>query len=238
LIRIVAVLATVMIVYPFLPGSGSEVFRGFSLFAGALFTLGASSSVTNIIAGVILTYTRSFRVGDRIQLGGAFGDVLAKGLFVTRIRTPLNEEVTIPNSVAMGGRVVNYSAAQATSGLVLTVRAGIGYDVDWRRVHELMKKAAEETDNVLGDPEPFVLQESLGDYAVVYELRAHTDDPMANIQTQSDLRRNVLDAFNRAGVEIMTPAVNAVRNSVEPTIPAEYVDETTPSALRMLGLEA
>ena len=83
-----------------------------------------------------------------------------------------------------------------------------------------------------------MLQESLGDYAVVYELRAHTDDPMANIQTQSDLRRNVLDAFNRAGVEIMTPAVNAVRNSVEPTIPAEYVDETTPSALRMLGLEA
>lgn len=238
LIRIVAVLATVMIIYPFLPGSGSEVFRGFSLFAGALFTLGASSSVTNIIAGVILTYTRSFRVDDRIQLGGAFGDVVAKGLFVTRIRTPLNEEVTIPNSVAMGGRVVNYSAAHTTPGLVLTVRAGIGYDVDWRRVHELMKNAAAETDNVLVDPEPFVLQESLGDYAVVYELRAHTDDPKAAIQTQSDLRGNVLDAFNQARIEIMTPAVNAVRNSAEPTIPAEYVDKPAPSALRMLGLES
>jgi small-conductance mechanosensitive channel len=235
LLRIVLILGTVMIIYPFLPGAGSDVFRGFSLFVGAVFTLGASSSVSNMISGIILTYTRAFRVGERIRVGGTTGDVVTRGLFVTRLRTVYNEVVTVPNNVALGDRVVNYSAATTEGGLVLGVTAGIGYDVDWRQVHELMKAAARGTESILEDPEPIVLQTELADCAVAYELRAWTHDANRISRTRSALRRNVLDAFNQAGVEIMTPTVNAVRNSVEPAIPEAYVDKPTPAVLRFLG---
>ena len=237
LVKIAVILGSLMILYPFLPGAGSEVFKGFSLFVGAMFTFGASSSVSNMISGIILTYTRSFRIGDRIRVGGTTGDVMARGLFVTRLRTIYNEEVTVPNNVALGGRVVNFSAAMNAGGLALRVGAGIGYDVDWRQVHELMKGAAGATEHIVSDPEPLVLQQSLGDFAVSYELMAWTDEPKLSIRTASALRQNVMDRFNEAGVEIMTPVVNAVRNSEEPAIPASYVEDSTPSALRFLGLQ-
>ncbi len=237
LLKVVVILATVMIIYPFLPGAGSEVFRGFSVFAGALFTLGASGSVANVIAGITLTYSRSFKIGDRVEIAGTIGDVISRGLFVTRLRTIYNEEITLPNTVALGRRVVNYSAARDTEGLVLRVSVGIGYDVDWRQVHELMKSAAGATENVLDEPEPTVIQDSLGDFAVRYELLAYTDDPKLTILTQSALRQSVLDRFNEAGVEIMTPDVHAVRNSVEPAIPATHAADSSPAALRLLGLQ-
>ena len=237
LVKIGVILGSLMILYPFLPGAGSEVFKGFSLFVGAMFTFGASSSVSNMISGIILTYTRSFRIGDRIRVGGTTGDVMTRGLFVTRLRTIYNEEVTVPNNVALGGRVVNFSAAVSAGGLALRVVAGIGYDVDWRQVHELMKGAAGATEHIVSDPEPLVLQQSLGDFAVSYELMAWTDEPKLSIRTASALRQNVMDRFNEAGVEIMTPVVNAVRNSVEPAIPESYISDSAPPALRFLGLQ-
>ena len=237
LLKIIVVFGTLMVVYPFLPGAGSEVFRGFSLFAGALFTLGASSSVGNVISGVILTYTRSFRIGDRIEIGDTRGDVISRGLFVTRLRTIFNEEITYPNAIMLGRHVTNYSSASKNGGLALRVTAGIGYDVDWRQVHELMKSAAQATDHILDQPEPAVLQTSLNDFAVEYQLVAWTDDPKRMMRTQSGLRQNVLDQFNEAGVEIMTPNVNAVRNSVEPAIPESFVAEPTSPALRFLGIQ-
>ncbi len=237
LLRIVVILGTLMLIYPFLPGAGSELFKGFSLFVGALLTFGASSSVSNVISGVILTYTRSFSLGDRVRIGETTGDVIARGLFVTRLRTIFNEEVTIPNQVALGGRVVNYSSAAVTrEGLGLQVKAGIGYDVDWRQVHELMKGAAAETEDILKEPEPYVLQNSLNDFAVEYILVAFTDQPKGMVRTRSALRQNVIDRFNEAGVEIMTPSVAALRNSVEPAIPAEHVPEATLPTFRFLGL--
>jgi len=237
LLRIVVVLGTLMLIYPFMPGAGSELFKGFSLFVGALFTLGASSSVANVISGVTLTYTRSFRLGDRVQIGETVGDVVSRGMFVTRLRTILNEDVTVPNTVALGGRVVNFSTAPAKGdGLGLQVSAGIGYDVDWRQVHELMKAAAAGTEDILQAPEPYVLQNSLNDFAVEYILVAFTDEPKRMVQTRSVLRQNVLDRFNEAGVEIMTPDVAALRNSVEPAIPVEHVPDAAPSMFRFLGL--
>lgn len=238
LVKIVAVLATMMIVYPFLPGAGSDVFKGFSLFVGAVFTLGASSSVSNLISGIILTYTRSFRIDDRISIGGTTGDVISRGLFVTRLRTIYNEEVTVPNNVGLGGRVVNYSAAARSGGLALRVAAGIGYEVDWRWVHELMQGAAARTGGIIETPEPLVLQTQLGNFAVNYELLAWTRDAKNALRIESDLRSNVMDAFHQAGIEIMTPAVSAIRNSADAAIPPAEDEEPAPGLLRFLGLRA
>jgi len=217
--RVLIIFIVIMISYPYLPGSGSDVFKGFSLFLGALVTLGASSSIANVIAGIILTYTGSFRVGDRVKIGDTVGDVIEKKLFVTRIRTIYNEEVTVPNGLVMQTQIINYTTSSKKGGLALTIEAGIGYDVDWRTVHELLKNAAGKTESILEEPEPFVLQNGLGDFAVQYKLVAFTDDARTAVKTVSELRQHALDEFNEAGVEIMTPMIHAVRNSPELATP-------------------
>jgi len=217
--RLLIIFVVIMMSYPYLPGSGSDVFKGFSLFVGALVTLGASSSIANVIAGIILTYTGSFRVGDRVKIGENVGDVTEKKLFVTRLRTIYNEEVTVPNGLVMQTQIVNYTTSSKKGGLALTIEAGIGYDVDWRTVHDLLKNAAGKTESILEEPEPFVLQNGLGDFAVQYKLVAFTDDARTAVKTVSELRQHALDEFNEAGVEIMTPMIHAVRNSPELATP-------------------
>jgi small-conductance mechanosensitive channel len=226
--RTLLVLVVIMLSYPYLPGSGSDVFKGFSLFLGAMVTLGASSSIANVIAGIILTYTGSFRVGDRVKVGDTVGDVIEKKLFVTRLRTIYNEEVTVPNGLVMQTQIINYTTSSKKGGLALTIEAGIGYDVDWRTVHELLKKAAGKTESILEEPEPFVLQNGLGDFAVQYKLVAFTDDARVAVKTVSELRQHALDEFNEAGVEIMTPMVHAVRNSSDLTTPKGASEPATP----------
>ncbi len=156
--------------------------------------------MANIIAGVILTYTGAFRVGDRVTIFEAVGDVLEKTLLVTRIRTIKNEVITIANSMVLGSHIVNYSTAAKSDGLILPTTVTIGYSVSWREVHQLLIEAAEQTEGILRHPKPFVIQISLGDYAVTYELNAFTADPSRMANMYSDLHAHIQDAFNTAGV--------------------------------------
>ncbi len=233
LIRGVAVLLGVMISYPYLPGAGSEIFKGFSIFVGALVTLGSSAAINNIISGVVLTYTRAFRVGDRVQIGTTLGDIVEKRLFVTRVRTLDNDEVTLPNGMVLGGSISNLSIATTTRGLALRVSVGIGYDVDWQQVHDLLKKAALQTPHILAEPEPFVVETELGDFAVSYMLIAHTDEPKSARLTRAELRRSALDLFNAEGIEIMTPSVSSLRDGNQPAIPKDF----GPKPFPLPGLE-
>jgi len=222
LARIVTILVTTVLIYPFLPGAGSDIFKGFSVFVGAVITLGSSSAINNIISGIVLTYTRSFRVGDRVKIGETIGDITEKGLFVTRVKAWSSETVTIPNGKVLAGEVINLSAAVNDTGLSVLITAGIGYDVDWRKVHELMKEAARNTAGIEKQPEPFVMQTNLGDYAVSYLLIGKTMEPQKERFVASDLRANLLDAFNKAGIEIMTPSVTSIRDANKPAIPDQW----------------
>jgi small-conductance mechanosensitive channel len=233
LMRIAVILLTIVVSYPYLPGAGSEVFKGFSVFIAAVITLGSTAAINNIISGVVLTYTRSFHVGDRVKIGETLGDITEKGLFVTRIRALGNEMVTIPNGKVLGGDVTNLSEGADGKGLSVLVSAGIGYDVDWRKVHELMKEAARNTPGIEADPEPFVVQTDLGDYAVSYLLIGKTLEPKRQLLIGSDLRQNVLDVFSREGIEIMTPSVTAIRDANQPAIPEDY----KPRPLQIPGLQ-
>ncbi len=221
LLRSLLVVFTLMIVFPYLPGSGSEFFQGFSLFVGALLTLGSAGVVGNLVAGIILTYSRAFRVGERVRIGESVGDVLSKSLFVTRLRTAENEEITVPNGLVLGGQVTNYSRAAEHGELVLRAEVGIGYDVHWTRMERLLAEAAARTEGILDSPPPVTWIRTLGDFAVVYELRAMTDRASRMGRVCSDLRRSVLDVLHDAGVEIMTPAVQAVRDASRVAVPAQ-----------------
>jgi small-conductance mechanosensitive channel len=195
-----------VVAYPYLPGSGSDAFKGVSIFLGLVFSLGSTSALSNIIAGYSLTYRRAFRIGDRIQIGDAVGDVTAVRMQVTHLRSLKNEEIIIPNSNILGANVVNYSRLARERGLILHTEVGIGYETPWRQVEAMLLEAARRTRGLLADPPPFVHQRRLGDFAVGYELNAYCDDPHGQLELYTQLHRNILDVFNEYGVQIMTPA--------------------------------
>lgn len=231
LVRTIFLLFLLMVTFPYLPGSKSQFFQGFSVFVGALITFGSTATIGNIVSGTVLTYTRAFKIGDMVTIGDRTGMVIEKNLLVTRLLTPKNEEVSIPNGNVLATSVLNYST-RARQGLVLTVSAGIGYDVDWRTVHRLMLEGARATEHILTHPAPRILESALADYAVNYELWAYTDAPVEMFYTLAALRGNVLDAFNRAGVEIMTPSIFAHRDASNLAIPLEqFPDRATPNGI-------
>jgi small-conductance mechanosensitive channel len=204
--RLLVVVFAVIVAYPYIPGSESPAFKGISLFIGVVFSLGSSSAISNIIAGYMMTYRRAFKVGDRVKIDEYTGDVTEIRLQVTHLRTVKNEEVIVPNSAILAGHVVNFSSFAREKGLILHTTVGIGYQVPWRQVRAMLLKAAEQTANILREPQPFVFQKSLGEFAVTYELNVYVDDPHGMAQIYSELHRNILDAFNEYGVQIMTPS--------------------------------
>jgi small-conductance mechanosensitive channel len=194
------------VAYPYVPGSGSDAFKGISIFIGVVLSLGSTSAIANIVAGYMMTYRRAFRIGDRVKIGAAVGDVVETRLQVTRLRTVKNEEVIVPNSTILNNEVVNYSSLARNEGLILHPTVGIGYETPWRQVEAMLLEAAGRTRGLMADPPPFVRQASLGDFAITYELNVHCDDPQAMNALYTELHRNILDVFNEFGVQIMTPA--------------------------------
>lgn len=218
---------------PYLPGFGAPAFQGVSLFLGALFTLGSSSAIANAVSGVILIYTRAFRIGDFIKIGDITGYVTEKSIFVTRLTTPKNEVITIPNASVSGANVTNYSAIlrEDNGSLILYTTVTIGYDVTWKKAHEALLEAANKTPYILPKPAPFILQTALNDFNVAYELNVYTDRPDLIPRIYSDLHQNIQDACNQAGIELLSPTYSALRDGNHVTIPAEYLssDYVSPS---------
>lgn len=206
IVRVLLIAFTVIVAYPYIPGSESDAFKGVSLFIGVLFSLGSTSIVGNLIAGYSMTYRRTFKVGDLVKIDDHFGQVMESKLFATRLRTPKNEEVIVPNSIVLNTHVINYSTLASNRGLILHTTVGIGYETPWRQVEGMLKLAAERTEGILKDPPPFVLQKQLGDFAVNYELNVYCNDPVNLMKHYTALHQNVLDAFNENNVQIMTPA--------------------------------
>jgi len=212
-----------IVIFPYLPGSDSPVFRGVSVFLGILFSLGSSSAISNAVAGLVITYMRPFTIGDRIRVGDITGDVIEKTLLVTRIRTIKNEEVTLPNSSLLSVHSINFSSSASGAGLILHTTVTIGYDVPWKKVHELLTKAASATSGVSrrDDRKPFVLQTSLDDFYVSYQINAFTEEAHKMAGIYSELHQNIQDKFNEAGVEILSPHYRAARDGNMTTIPTE-----------------
>ena len=215
----------IAMIYPYLPGSKSGVFQGISVFVGLIVSLGSSTVIGNIIAGLVITYMRPFKLGDRIKLNDTTGNVIEKTPLVTRIRTPKNEVVTIPNSFIMSSHTVNFSQSARDYGLIIHSEVSVGYDIPWRKTHQLLVEAALNTPGVVDDPRPFVLETSLQDYYPVYQVNAYIKDANQLAQVYSDLHQNIQDRFNEEGIEIMSPHYIATRDGSETTIPKDDLRE-------------
>ncbi|MDK2910420.1 MAG: hypothetical protein PWR20_1987 [Bacteroidales bacterium] len=220
-----------VLIFPYLPGSDSNIFKGVSVFIGVLFSLGSSSAIANMVAGLVITYMRPFKIGDRIKIGDVTGDVVEKTLLVTRIRTIKNEVITIPNSSVLNGNTTNYSVEAMEKGLIIHTTVTIGYDVPWKNVHKALIDAALRTDLILDEPKPFVLQTSLDDFYVSYQINAYIREVGKQALIYSNLHQNIQDVCNEMGIEILSPHYRAARDGNMTTIPADYLpkDYKSPS---------
>lgn len=174
----------------------------------------------------MLTYMRLFKIGDRVKIGDVVGDVIEKSMLVTRIRTIKNEIISIPNSTVMSSHTTNFSnEAEMGNGLIMHTTVTIGYDVPWKEMHKALINAADRTDLLLKDPKPFVLQTSLDDFYVSYQINAYTKEPNKQAGIYSQLHQNIQDCCNEAGIEILSPHYRAARDGNMITIPANYLDK-------------
>ena len=219
--RILLWIVAAIIAYPYIPGAESKAVQGVSLLIGVMISIGSTGFVGNIISGIVLTYARSFRVGDRVRIGDHLGDITGLGFFATKIRTIRNEEVTLPNGLVASNTITNYTRLAGEHGLILHTEITIGYDADWREVHKLLIEAAERVEGIEGDPRPWVFQRSLNDFHVSYELNCVTRLSHEQLRLYSDLHQEVQDAFARAGVEILSPGYHAIRDANAPVLPTE-----------------
>ncbi|MBR5842140.1 MAG: mechanosensitive ion channel [Bacteroidaceae bacterium] len=225
IVRILLYTFMVAMVYKYLPGSDSGVFQGISVFIGLIISLGSSTLIANLMAGLVITFMRPFRVGDRIKLNDTMGDIIEKTPLVTRVKTPKNEIVTVPNSFVMSSLTTNYSSSAQEYGLIIHTDVTFGYEVPWQQVHQLMVQAALATPGIEAEPRPFVLQTKLDDWYVVYQINAYTRHPEQMAGIYSNLHAHIQDLFHEAGIEVMSPHFMGVRQNDQVIMPDEFLQK-------------
>ncbi len=222
ILRVLLCSLMVVMIWPLLPSSNSQVFQGVSVFIGLVVSLGSTSIIGNLMAGLVMTYMRPFRIGDFIKVGDTIGEVIEKTVLVTRIRTRKNEVVTIQNSSLMGSQTSNFTMAAKNFGLIVHTKVTIGYDVPWQKIKEIMESAALATPGVKHKPHPFMMITALNDFYVEYEINAYTEDAVKLPAVYSSLHANLLKRFFEEGVEIMSPHIYARRDGIDVQMPEEF----------------
>ena len=224
ILRVLCYSFMIVMIWPLLPSSDSQVFQGVSVFIGVIVSLGSSSIIGNVMAGMVMTYMRPFHVGDFIKYGDTEGFVIEKTVLVTRIRTRKNDVITIPNANLMASQTTNYTFSAHNYGVIVHTKVTIGYDMQWQKIRDLLLAAAAKTSHLQKKPEPFVRVTALDDFYVEYEINAYTRKSELLGDIYSELHQNILDSFHSNGVEIMSPHIFAHRNDLELQIPKTKAD--------------
>jgi small-conductance mechanosensitive channel len=219
IVKAVVVILALFFIAPLIPGTGSRAAQAITIILGLMVSFGSTSTVGNVIAGIVLTYMRPYKLGERVQVGSVTGDVVERTFLYTKLRTIKNEEVIVPSLQAISSAITNYSALAPERGLILHTSVTIGYDAPWRKVHELLLGAAAKTKGVEKDPEPFVWQTALNDFFVTYQLNIYTHRADRMMDIYAELHQRIQDAFNEGGIEILSPHYFQVRDGNLSTIP-------------------
>jgi small-conductance mechanosensitive channel len=206
--RVIVVLVwlfSIIIAYPYIPGSDTEAFKGVSVFIGLIVSLGSAGIVSQVLGGLIVVYSRAFQPGEYVKVSDYEGTVTTVGVLSTKIKTIKNEEITIPNAVLLNASSTNYSRLAKPNGIIISTSVTIGYDTPWPQVHHLLLDAAQRTEGVREDPEPNVRQTALSDWYVEYRLLVHIDAPEIKVTVLSELHQHIQDVFAEADLQIMSP---------------------------------
>jgi len=212
ILQVLVLAFTVAILYPYLPGSDSRAFQGVSVFVGVIFSLGSSTAIGNLVAGIVITYMRPFKIGDRVMIKEITGFVVAKNLMVVRLKTHKNEYVTFPNLLILGSSIINYntSSDEDEEGLILFAEVTIGYSTPWETVHDILINAALKTDHVQKKPKPFVLQTKLDDFYACYQINCYTKDVSKVPAIYTNLYENIQNGFSENGLDMTSAHYRAM----------------------------
>jgi small-conductance mechanosensitive channel len=207
ILQVLLIAFTVALVYPYLPGANSRIFQGVSVFVGIVFSLGSSSAIGNLVAGLVITYMRPFKIGDRVKINDSTGFVVEKNLMVVRLKTHKNEYVTFPNLLILNSGIINYntSSDEDEEGLILNTEITVGYATPWESIHEILIKAAHDTNYVLKKPKPFVLQTGLDDFYARYQINCYTKEVDRIPSIYAQLYENIQNGFKEAGLDLTSP---------------------------------
>jgi small-conductance mechanosensitive channel len=204
ILRAILYIFALAVIYPLLPGSDSPVFQGVSIIAGLLVSFGSSTAVGNLVAGIVMTYMRPFKIGDRIKIGNEVGFVVEKTMMVIRIRTHKNEYITFPNTMILNSAVVNYDTSidSDKDSLILYAEITFGYSTPWETIHRILIDAALKTEGVLAEPRPFVLETALDDFYCRYQINVHTRQVERTPAIYSALFENIQLGFRAEGLDM------------------------------------
>jgi small-conductance mechanosensitive channel len=205
LVVILIWITAIIVAFPYIPGSQTPAFRGITVLAGLMISLGAGNSIAQLVGGLVMVYNRTCRAGDFVRVGEYEGTITTVGFFSSRLVTGRNEEIVLPNSQISGGTLINYSRLNETTGVLVPTTVTIGYNTPWRQVHALLLEAARRTLGLKSLPQPIVFQTQLSDFYVAYELRVALEKPAERVAVLSQLHAHIQDVFNEHGVQIMSP---------------------------------
>ncbi len=192
----VAIIA-VLVVLPIRDTLRGQLFTLFGIIISALIALSSSTIVSNAMAGFMLRSVKNFKPGDFLKVGEYVGRVSDRGLLHTEIQTINRDLVTIPNHYL----VHNPVTVTRSSGTFISGDVSLGYDVPERKAEKLLIEAAEEAE--LGEPFVHILE--LGDFSVTYRLYGLLEDVKYLVSARSTLKKHMLDALHRGGIEIVSP---------------------------------
>jgi len=227
IVIVVIWLFALVMIFPYIPGSDSNAFKGVSIFVGLLVSLGSAGVVGQFTSGLVLMYSRALKPGEYVQIGEHEGTVGTLGFLSTKIRTKKNEEIHVPNTVILSTTVKNYTRLAKTAGVLLYTTVTIGYNTPWRQVHAILIEAAQRTAGLLKQPTPFVQQTALSDFYIEYQLNANIEKPEERLQVLAKLHAHIQDVFHEQEVQIMSP--HYVLDPPNPVIAPRESWETLPS---------
>jgi len=217
ILQVLLLAFTVAIVYPYLPGSDSRAFQGVSVFVGIIFSLGSSTAIGNLVAGLVITYMRPFKIGDRVQIKDITGFVVEKTLMVVRLKTHKNEYVTFPNMMILGSSIINYntSSVDDEEGLIIYAEVTFRYSMPWESIHEILVNAALATAHVQKKPKPFVLQTKMDDFYACYQINCYTKEVDKVPYIYTLLYENIQNGFREAGLDMTSAHYRVITSSKE-----------------------
>ncbi len=178
-----------------------------TILAGALgvgIGFGLQNITNNFVSGIIILFERPIKVGDRIEVGDIYGDVVNISMRSTTIVTNDNIAIIVPNSDFISSKVTNWSFTDKK--VRFNIPVGVSYNEDPEKVRKILLQVADEEDNILKSPAPDVIFDSFGDSSLNFILRVWSKE-LTNKPgiLRSLLYFKIFKRFKEEGIEIPFP---------------------------------
>jgi len=169
--------------------------------AGLAIGLALQGTLSNVAAGVMLVFFRPVKIGDFVVVNGVMGTIEEITLNYLVLADLSNAQIIIPNSEVWGNTIVNYSTNDSRRA---EWTFGVSYGADLKLAEETIRNTIMADERSWSDPEPFIQVNNLGDFSVDFLVRVWCSSA-DYFQYQADMKRNVKEALDQAGVEIPFP---------------------------------